>query len=354
MNFIKSLFSRRALVKSTKIFGGVAAIYLVLALTLIFWPKSQPFENNPLSQGAWDAYISEQDRAVVNPATATMHTFTARDGTQIFSRRFKSSDATEGASASVIIYMHGIASDSGAMVDSASLLRGATVAEIIVPDFRGHGQSGGPRSDVSYIGQYEDDLEDIINAILVENPNASLIIAGHSMGGGVAMRYALKKNAVSPQAYILLAPNFGEGPTQRTGSEAESQRVDDSLSFVEFDTKRMIGQIMLNGVGIRALDHKPIMFFNRPKDILAYSYRSVLSAQPIRPNTSDRALRAVNVPLLVIVGGDDELFVAENFEPFISAHSDGETIIVDGETHDGILHSRSAFSHIQAWYQAFK
>jgi hypothetical protein len=138
--------------------------------------------------------------------------------------------------------------------------------------------------------------------------------------------------------------------TQRTGKEQDATPTEESAAFVEFDTKRMIGQIMLNSIGVHWLDHKPIMYFNHPTDITAYSYRAVLSAQPIRPQTSDIALQAITSPLLVIVGQNDELFKADKFTGFISANSQGKTIIIDAETHNGILTSEPAFSAVHDWY----
>ena len=64
--------------------------------------------------------------------------------------------------------------------------------------------------------------------------------------------------------------------------------------------RRPIGIIMLGTVGIHALDDLPVLYFNRSPERLDYSYRAVMSAQPIRPETSDIALQAVRSPMLVL------------------------------------------------------
>lgn len=337
---MKRLFTRKALVRSLQVFAGVAVVYFAIALALIFWPVPEPFVGTGVA--AEDVPVESRIAEIEPTASAGIEhiSFLARDGESIFARRYAANSSTS------IILMHGIANDSSAFEYAAQTLSERTGAQVIALDFRGHGHSSGPRFDVDYIGQYEDDLEDIIRFVKSEQPSQRIIVAGHSMGGGVAMRYALKSDAPVPDAYLLFAPNFGEGPTQRTGDETE-----DASSFVHFDVRRMIGIIMLNSIAIHALDDLPILYFNMPAQRMDYSYRAVLSAQPIRPETSDIALQAVKSPLLVIVGADDEVFEVGRFESFISENSDGETVILPGLTHDGVVNDPTAYEVVLEWYK---
>ncbi len=340
MNPIKRLFTRRALIRSLKIFVGVAVVYLGIALALIYWPAAEPFAETADSAAPADAAAEEADKDLATAPGGEALTITARDGETIAARRYAAEAETS------IILMHGIANSSAAFDNAARMLREGTGAEVITLDFRGHGQSGGARFDVHYIGQYEDDLEDVVEFIKLESPDNRVIIAGHSMGGGVAMRYALKEDAPVPDAYLLFAPNFGEGPTQKSGEDGG-----DSSAFVHFDLRRMIGILMLNSVGIHALDSLPILYFNTPAQRMDYSHRAVMSAQPIRPDTSDVALRAVTSPLLVVVGGEDEVFEVSQFEPFVSEHSAGQTVIVPGLSHDGVVNDPATFKVVAEWYE---
>ena len=346
MKFAKKLFSQKAILRSTQIFMGVIFCYLSVALALIFWPKPQPFETTRLTVEFWESVEASmtEELSLDAPARieATDFVLNARDGAELAGTRHGQSDHT------LIVLMHGIASSRSDMYFAAQQLQISTGAEVVTYDHRGHGDSSGLRSDIKYIGQYEDDLFDVIQFLQSTAPSRNLIIAGHSMGGGIAMRYALKEDYTSPSAYLLFAPNFGEGPTQRNASGSAS--VEGAPVFVEFDVKRMIGQIMLNSIGLHILDHKPIMYFNYQPDILAYSYRAVMSGQPIRPNTSDKALQAVHVPLLVIVGRDDELFLAENFEGFVSENSEGETHVISGATHNSILSAEATYVAVDEWF----
>ncbi len=85
---------------------------------------------------------------------------------------------------------------------TAGLLQEATQAEVYAIDLRGHGQSEGNSGDVDYINQYVNDLADIIRTICKEKPNGKISIAGHSMGGGVALRYAMEKQYEQPDGFL--------------------------------------------------------------------------------------------------------------------------------------------------------
>ena len=285
---MKRLFTQKALIRSLQVFAGIAAIYFAIALALVFWPAPEPFAGPGIAEANSPIETPDSGFEPTAPTGVEEISIEARDGESIFARRYA------GESSTSIILMHGIANDSSAF-----------------------------------------------------EPAQRVIVAGHSMGGGVAMRYALKDGAPVPDAYLLFAPNFGEGPTQRSPEDGE-----DTSAFVHFDVRRMIGIIMLNTVAIHALDDLPILYFNIATQRMDYSYRAVMSAQPIRPETSDIALQAVQSPLLVIVGADDEVFEVGQFEPFISANSDGETVILPGLTHDGIVNDAATYEVVLEWYNS--
>ena len=344
MKLIKRLFSARALIRSLQIVVGIAVVYGLLSLALIYWPSPAPFTGADVVRDQQKMDIATEEGDAAAAAQYREVSLPMRDGESLFARQYDSESST------TIVLMHGIANTSSALDNAARSLREATAAAVIAPDFRGHGRSGGEQFDVDYIGQYEDDLEDIIRLLEREQSGHRIIVAGHSMGGGVAMRYALKDDAPVPDAYLLFAPNFGEGPTQKAGDESDGDAGGEASSFVHFNLRRMIGIIMLNSIAIRALDDLPILYFNSASGVMEYRYRAVMSAQPIRPATSDIALQAVRSPLLVIVGSNDEVFRVEGFEPLISENSDGQTVIVPGPNHDGVLNDPATFRAVAEWY----
>lgn len=230
-----------------------------------FKPITQPSELNPeaiADMGFKQVYKSENQY------------FTVRDNSRIFAYKFPS------RSESTIVLIHGVASSAYTYNKTAGLLQEATQAEIYAIDLRGHGQSEGNSGDVDYINQYVDDLADIIKEIRKEKPNGKIIIAGHSMGGGVALRYAMEKQYEQPDGFLLFAPLIGHNsPAFSQGQTTENKNVE---PFMKMHIERIIGLTMLNEIGKHDYDSLPVLFFNLPEAVplRKYSYRANKSSAP--------------------------------------------------------------------------
>ena len=180
-----------------------------------------------------------------------------RDGKKLFAQKFSYLSNT------TILLLHGVLSSSYTMNRNAGLLREATKSEVIALDFRGHGQSEGIAGDVDYIDQYTDDLINVISTIKKNKPKGKIIIAGHSMGGGIALRYAMKKNAPLVDGYLLFAPLLGHNaPTFQKSSSTTDTTTE---PFLKIHIERIIGLSMYNSIGVHKYDSLPVLFFNLPK-----------------------------------------------------------------------------------------
>lgn len=262
-----------------------------------------------------------------------------RDGKDLFAQKFTSQSNV------TILLLHGMLSSSYTMNKMAGLLREASNAEVIAIDLRGHGQSAGRPGDVEYIDQFADDLSDIINILKKEKPKSKIILAGHSMGGGIAIRYAQKKESLHVDGYLLFAPLLGHtSPTLPTTTTVEAQ----SEPFMKIHFDRIIGLKMFNGLGVHTYDSLNVLFFNLPPGmpLTQYSYRSNVS---MAPDDYKDGLKAVKKPMLVIVGDKDEAFVASEFKPAITQYSTGEIVLIEGSTHNGVRHSSTAMDAVKSW-----
>lgn len=266
--------------------------------------------------------------------------FVMRDGKTLHAERFPQESAT------TIILLHGVLSSSYTMNRMAGLLREAAGAEVIALDIRGHGQSDGRPGDVDYIDQYTDDLADVITAVIKSKPGGRIIIAAHSMGGGIALRYAMKKHVPEVSGYLLFSPLLGNNSPTLPSGEADT-----AGAFLKINIMRIIGLKMYNSIGVHTYDSLPVLFFNLPKGmpLNKYSYRS---NQSMAPEDYKAGLHAVKSPLLVIVGSKDEAFVVKEFEPAVRNNSAGEVVIIDGATHDGVRHNTTAMSAAGAWFKS--
>ncbi len=230
----------------------------------------------------------------------------------------------------LVVMVHG-SSWNGLQFDG---LARSLQAEILIPDLRGHGAKPGRRGDVDHIGQLEEDLADLISAKTKEGQK--VVLLGHSSGGGLVVRMAGGAYANQIDAAVLLAPFLKyNAPTTRVQVGGWARAL----------TRRIIGLSMLNGVGIRALNHLKVIEFNMPKSVLdgpygdlatlSYSYRLNTSYAPRMDYMSDIAALP---SFLLIAGAEDEAFAADQYEPLMSvATNQGAYRIVPDTNHLGVV-----------------
>lgn len=180
------------------------------------------------------------------------HFFTVRDSKRIFAYRFtKQSDNT-------LMLIHGVGSNAYMYNKTAGLLQEATQAEVYAIDLRGHGRSEGNSCDVDYINQYAGNLADILSITRKEKPNGKIIIAGHSMAGGVALRYAMEKQYEQPDGFLLFAPLIGHNSPAFPQGQATENIAEEP--FMKIHIERIIGLTMLNEISSHDYDSLSVLF----------------------------------------------------------------------------------------------
>jgi len=265
--------------------------------------------------------------------------FAARDGKQLAYRRYPAQ------SDKVVILLHGAAWHSRYFLPLAHFISSEGLAQVYTPDLRGHGRTPERRGDVDYIGQFEDDLADFISMIRKDNPDAMMIVGGHSSGGGLAIRFAGSRYGRQADAYVLLAPFLKyNAPTIRSNSGG----------FAYPCTECIAGLTMLNNVGIRWFNHLTVIEFNVPEkardgtETLSYSHRLNTS---YAPRNYKKDLSAITQPLLVVAGTADEAFVAERYEPVISQYTAVQVKLLQAVTHMGVVVGSEIRPVIKEWLE---
>ncbi len=311
--------------------AALAGLYLLLALSLTFWPAHGFDHPAPAARS-------------VSPDTAAFRprAFVMRDGARLYGREF---DPAAGSGfGTTVLLVHGVGSDGAALEPAAERLRDGSGARVVVLDLRGHGRSGGPRWNVAYAGQYEDDLADTLGALRHEQPNGGLVLAAHSMGGGIALSYALKPTQ-PVDGYLLAAPLLGPtAPTAKQGGSAAGA----GAQFALFHTPRLFGVLMFDLVGVHAFDRLPILELNVPGRP-TYGFAALQSMQPNAPKDYRTALKAIRQPLLLVAGSRDEAFNAAAYPGVIAAYSHGQAFIAPGATHNSVLIDVAAGQRMDQW-----
>ncbi|MGP9652861.1 alpha/beta fold hydrolase [Halomonas sp. AOP35-4E-18] len=286
----------------------------------------------------FEALVSEQGAVSQLPS---LQRFEARDGTALAYRHYPSESPT------ALVLLHGSGTDSQYLVTFAQALAEAGAAAVYTPDVRGHRPSPQRRGDIDYIGQLEDDLADFIEHIKAENSAiTSIVVGGHSSGGGLAIRFAGGEYGHLAAAYLLLAPYLGhDAPTVRNNSGG----------WAEPSVAKIIALSLLNRLGVKGLNGVTVLRFNLPpeyrdgSETLAYSYRLMTGFNPA--NYRDD-LHSIKVPSLFLTGAEDEALFADRFESTIRPHiPDAEVVTVPGTSHLGLLVNEEGIEIVRQWLQ---
>ncbi|MCM3694589.1 alpha/beta hydrolase [Neobacillus niacini] len=127
-------------------------------------------------------------------------TFTGVDGAELF---YTIIEPTSAPKASVII-VHGHGDHSGGLQNiSFSLVNEGYI--VYTYDLRGHGKSSGKRGFIKSWDEFRGDLHEFHKLVSKKQPGLPLYMIGHSMGGVIALDYALDfSNGIS--GIIAIAP----------------------------------------------------------------------------------------------------------------------------------------------------
>lgn len=259
---------------------------------------------------------------------APLGTFAARDGADLGVAHYRAETPRK------LIVLHGSGWHGRYFATAARFFSERGLADVYAPNIRGHFRAGPTRGDIHHVGQLEEDIADLIASIRKNDPDAFVVLGGHSSGGALAIRFANGPFAGSVDAYLAVAPFLGHrAPTF----------VADAGGWAHPSVPRIVGLTMLNNAGIRALDHLPTLAFNLPEryrdgtETLAYSHRLTTNINLRGDFEADIA--SLPHRALVLVGRDDEAMRAAEFPALFGRLTKAEIMLLDGVGHlDAVSH----------------
>jgi pimeloyl-ACP methyl ester carboxylesterase len=314
----------------------------ILAGMIVFGVSPPPPEMHAVDDVAVAAAMSEP--------MAPVQRFAARDGAMLAYRAYL--PTLSAAPPVVAVLIHG---SGGSSVNMNVLGRALAAAgtPAYAPDIRGQGLSG-RRGDIDYIGQQEDDLADLVVLIRKRYPNAKLVLAGHSSGGGFTLRVAGEPLGGAFSRFVLLAPHLGHNAlSSRPGSGG----------WVRVYGPRIAALSILNRVGISAFNSLPVLAFALPEGserahlTRFWSYRMVNNFGPhgetsLVPGGYRHDAEHARGPVSVLVGARDESFYADRYGAAFSGVRPAVTVrILPGVGHMGLVSDPSAVPSVVAAIQ---
>lgn len=231
----------------------------------------------------------------------------------------------EGAPRAVIVIAHGYGEHSGRYVHVAAHLvqHGYAVCAL---DHRGHGQSGGPRTQIRDMREFVADLRTFIEQVRAAHPDLPLVLYGHSMGSQIALLYA-------GQYQDELAGLITTGTALASGNHP-----------LLVAAVKLLGGLPFNG---RILPQIPASAISRDPDVVqAYVDDPLVDSRPVRLDMAaalargleraGRVLPELRVPYLALHGGGDliTLPVAARIVEQRSGSPDTTVKVYDGLYHE--------------------
>jgi acylglycerol lipase len=201
-----------------------------------------------------------------------------------------------GQPTGVVVISHGFAEHGGRYAAVAQRLLAEGIA-VVASDHRGHGLSGGRRTSVRRFSDYSDDLRTVITRSRDRWPAQHLVLLGHSMGGLIALDYAIRPGSALA-GLVLSAPAACPG----------------DVSKAKLAIGRVLSVVAPNAGVLRL----PLNRISRDQAVVdAYNNDPLVFRTPIRARLGaemldamdrvDAALPAMRLPLLVMQGTADGL-----------------------------------------------
>ncbi len=224
-----------------------------------------------------------------------------------------------------IIILHGLFGISDNWVTYARRMASEGF-DVWVLDQRNHGQS--PQSDNFNYLAMTDDLFDFIDDHEIENP----IIIGHSMGGKVAMRFALENPHVVKRLLIVDITLKAYGPREN------HKTIINAMKKVNFDlvTSRQDVEDQIS----------PLIKESRIRQFIMKNLRRVagnkfewqINIQGIEPNLDQmfdgiNTINKFNKPALFIRGGNSDYILSEDYDQIRYNFPHAEIITIEGASH---------------------
>ncbi|HVL82752.1 MAG TPA: lysophospholipase [Pseudonocardia sp.] len=201
-----------------------------------------------------------------------------------------------GAPSGVLLVCHGLGEHSG---------RYGNVVDAVLPDgwavygvdHRGHGRSGGRRAHLERYEDFLTDLDVFRRTVIARHPGLPVMLLGHSMGGQIALAYALDHQD-DLAGLVLSAPALENTsfPKALRPAARVLAKVAPTLRQKVIDVEK----ISKDGAVVAAYKADPLVFHGHPTTALSVGLLSQFAVLPERA-------RGLRLPVLLLHGTADEL-----------------------------------------------
>ncbi len=246
--------------------------------------------------------------------------FPGAGGTPLFRRVWRPARPPRG----VVINLHGLGDHSGlypTLVDHF-VARGFSVHG---PDLRGNGRSPGQRAYVARWDVFREDLRCMVELVRAEEPDVPVFLLGNSLGGLIALEYALH-HPEGLRGVIAASPPLG-----RLGIPAPL------LLLGRIMSKILPRFALRTGMDLGGLARDPVVAQTVLADPLFHRWGTARLSTEVAAAIArvQAAAPRFPLPVLVLHGGADRMVLPDGSREFIAAagHPDRQLLEYPEEYH---------------------
>jgi len=246
-----------------------------------------------------------------------------QNGLNIFYRRYKASPEKAR-----MIITHGLGEHSGRYLNVINRLLPKGIS-IFAPDFRGHGKSDGKRGHVLSFGEYLEDLYSVFGvAIKEKKPGIKCFLLGHSLGGLIAINYAISRQETI-DGLIISSPSLGVAVKVPAIKAVLGKAMSSLWPGLSLNNELDASKISHDEKVVAAYRNDPLVHDR----VTVRWFTEFLSAM----ENANKQASEIKVPFLMQLAGDDHLVdVAASKFFFERVSSKDKTLhVYDGLYHEG-------------------
>jgi alpha-beta hydrolase superfamily lysophospholipase len=264
--------------------------------------------------------------------------FQGKNGTKIYYQFWKPDKPK-----AVIIIAHGIGEYSGRYSHVGDHFANEGIA-IYALDHRGHGLSEGHRGHVDSFDDYLQDLDTFFGIVKGMEKVKKTFLLGHSMGGTIAIAYALKQPK-KMNGMILSSP----------GLKLASPLDPALVKQIEALSQSNPTQDLPNGLDSKGLSHDPAVCEAYDKD--PQVFKTITARWAVEYFNAMQSLlknaSKLEVPTLLLVAGDDKLVDPNGEREFAKSvkEKDFKMIVFPNFYHElfNEVEKQKVFDAVDAW-----
>jgi alpha-beta hydrolase superfamily lysophospholipase len=243
------------------------------------------------------------------------------DGLNIFYRQYKANPEKAR-----MVIAHGLGEHSGRYVNVINRLVPKGIS-IFAPDFRGHGKSDGKRGHVLSFGDYLEDLYSIFGVAIKEKmPGMKCFLLGHSMGGLIAINYAIRRQETI-DGLIISSPSLGVAVKVPAVKAVLGKAMSSLWPGLSLNNELDASKISHDEKVVAAYRNDPLVHDR----VTARWFTEFLSAI----ENANKQVSKIKVPFLMQIAGDDHLVNAAASKSFFEKPSSKDKTL---HVYDGLYH----------------